>query len=196
MTSVLTAVCIKPRRNWALPTVPTVIEETVRDERHQPRSFSYLAMGPLIIQEALQEPGHAGYIGGLGRYFGHEIVGKAYFIFVDTGDRYHTGEPFLSSDVFFPLPTRDEDPVLLRIGEKYRESFDFLLNSLLVSSSVHEVLILCEYNGNVTWIGDTTFGGLVRDTIQVYGPWSTSEFWEMHDDNLIEQGSIIILHAK
>lgn len=196
MTSILTVVCIQSSGEPALPTQPFVIEETVHDAQHAPRIFAYHAVGSLIIEDAVQIPMHAGYLGGLTRYFGQPVEGKAYYVSVDTGDRYHTGEPFLASEAFFPLPASDEEPVLLRIGDEYRDAFTIILKALLRSSRAQRVLILSEYNGYVTSMHERMPEEEAVDPIHIYGPMSVEEFWEAHDAGNIAQQSITIIQGS
>lgn len=187
---------MQPNGEPTLPTQPFVIKEIARDAQHPLRLFEYRAVGPLIIEGAVQVPLYAGYLGGLTRYFGQPVEGKAYYVYVDTGDRYHTGEPFLSSEAFFPLPPSDEEPVLLRIGEEYRDAFTIILKALLRASCMGRVLILCEYNGYVTSMHERTQEEEASDPIHIYGPMSIEEFWKMHDTGKITEQSITVIEGS
>lgn len=145
-----------------------------------------LSTGPLIIQEADQQPNTACYLPELTRYFNRPVEGTCYYVFVDTG------EPFPSSAPLFPWPADDSEPVRLRIDGIYRSEFDHLLHSLVAGSLVRRVLVLCELNGNVTWSNPTP-EELANLHVRISGPVSIRGFWALVDAGEVVEPSITII---
>jgi hypothetical protein len=150
----------------------------------QPPAEPSLPSGPLILEEAVQAPNHAGYLPPLAIYFNRPIAGRCYHVYVDTGRR------FLCSGPFFPWPADDAESIPLRIQDPYRQEFDELLRRLVSASSVHEALVLCECNGDVTW-PDLTPEDVAA--VRMYGPVDIQGFWALADAGAIVEPSITII---
>lgn len=196
MTLLLSIVCVQQVGQLDLPTTPISIEEKSPDRQGQPRLFPHHAVGSLIIEEAHQAPGSAAYLDGLSQYFGRSVEGKAYFILVNIGDFYHTGEPFLTSEALFTIPANGNERIRLTIGDEYRSAFETILRGMLKSSAEKKLLVLCEWNGNVTSVNERTEEELTSFPVLIHGPVNITGFWRLHDGDQIKEGSITIIKEE
>ncbi|MBI3964432.1 MAG: hypothetical protein HY329_02265 [Chloroflexi bacterium] len=107
------------------------------------------------------------------------MPGRAYYIWVDTGERYpetglpeklktNAGKPILSSRVFFQWPEDEDSEPFLQIGQEYRQSINRLLPECLRSSQEYLALLICEFNGSATGLWESDPHGLGTD---IYGPY-------------------------
>lgn len=167
---VLSVVCLQPVADPEIPAGPFIIEEVAQNE---------------------QASRNACYIPGLSRYFDESIQGRGYYVWIDIGMHYSSGQPYLTSGPFFPLPEDASEPIKLRIAPKYRQAFDKLLNTLVATSSVQRALVLCELNGNVTWPDMEQWQ---VDAVHTYGPVSIREFWALHDSGEILERSVTTIY--
>ncbi len=162
MSYVLSVVCVRPAVEPVLPT------------------------GPLILREARQSPHRACYLPGLTRYFGHPIEGTCYYVFVDVGKRFPSSRPF------FYEPRQGLESTRLAIGPEYRREFGDLLRALISASSLGRVLVLCELNGNVTWV-DPAPQDLEGLIVRVLGPVTVEGFWDLEVAGEITEPSLTII---
>lgn len=175
MSFVLSVVCVQPT---AVPRLPT---------------------GALLFQEAVQDPGaseRAGYVAGLSKFFDHPIEGRAYYV------QHPSGGRFPSSRNFFHYPEDDPDdtkPIIVHVGDEYRTPFDTLLRTLLTVSKLRRVLVVAEWNGEVT---DATVSraeivdDLAAGDVFLHGPWSRTEFWARHDQRHVFYPSVTVIQES
>jgi len=154
--------------------------------------------GTLLIQEAVQDAGaaeRAGYVVGLSKFFDSPVEGRSYYVQIPRGDQYP------SSRVFFHYPENDPDdtkPIVVYLGDDYRVPFDMFLRSLLAVSRVQRVLVVAEWNGDVTTTKtsrDEILEDIAAGDVYLYGPWSIEEFWTHHDQHLLFYPSVTIIQA-
>ena len=108
------------------------------------------------------------------------------------------GSGFRLPRCFSPWPEEDEDdskPILLRIGPGYRVAFNTLLTRLLSASKSREIIIVSEWNGDVTQARtkQEALEQLASGAVRMYGPYDLETFWQMHDIDLIEYPSITLV---
>jgi hypothetical protein len=166
-------------------------------------------LGPLLIEESLQASGHACYIPGLHTYCPGEWEGRGYFLYADTGRLYPPTATIRHGEVIY-----DSEPLVvtswdddehdndswgyLSIRTLYRQPANTFLRAALAACGDHRILIVCEYNGNVS--GYLGGGPLTGDEkvhpnpeAQRLGPLSLSEFWHLHDSKRIIIPSLICI---
>lgn len=151
---------------------------------------------PLIVQEAVQDAEawkRACYLDGLSKYFAAPIYGRCYYVFVDSGG------PFPSSAVFFPWPDDDPEdskPIVLKIAVEYRPAIDALLSQLLTASTTGTIVVVCEWNGDVTRVksSEEAQADLASGKVPLYGPFALARFWQAHDLGSIQNPSITVVH--
>lgn len=157
---------------------------------------------PLFTEESIQDGNHACYLEGLSRYFDRPIQGECVHVFVDSGERYpRSDEPIFTSSVFFLWPEDDPEdikPIILTIGPEYRAAFHALLSHLLGVSGIGRLVIVCEWNGDVTQVEsrERALENLASGEIQLHGPFSREEFWRAHDAGLIHYFSLTIVEER
>lgn len=162
----------------------------------QPTTEPQLPARTLLIQEAVQDnnaPERAGYVAGLSKFFDHPIEGRAYYVQHPNGDRYPTSRDFFHYPEDDPGDTK---PIVVHLSDEYRTPFDALLRELLIVSSLRRVLMVAEWNGDVT---DATVSraeivdDLAAGDVFLHGPWSRAEFWKHHDQRLMFYPSVTVI---
>ena len=162
MTFILTAVCVEPGR--ALGT-----------------RYGRLLLRPVPTDG--EAPFRAGFATTLGRYLPVPVDGSAYYIVTDEGAGYET------SNVFASYPTGEDDPVRLAIPPELHEAFESCVSDLLAASSAGRVVLIFEFNGNVTAPEESPGQAL---SVDVVGPMPVSDFWwrlelgELVEDSIIQ----------
>lgn len=154
-------------------------------------------IGALRVEEVIQRSGggHAGFLAGLSRYFGYVVEGAAYYVCTDTGERFKetagdlAGKPYSNSSEFFPWEEDHWQRVRLVIPSKYRPAFSTLIENLGRISPDGKVLILCEWNGDVSDpIDGSAPENLLTNTVS-----GIEGFWGLHDAGGIMMTSITII---
>lgn len=162
MTFILTAVCVDPRR--------------APGARH----------GRLLVRPVPndgQAPFRAGFATTLGRYLPVPVDGSAYYIVTDEGAGYET------SNVFASYPAGEDDPIRLMIPRDLHQAFENCLTDLLAASLTGRVILIFEFNGNVTAPEESPEQEL---SIDLVGPMPVNEFWwrlelgEFVEDSIIQ----------
>jgi hypothetical protein len=172
MSFVLSVVCVKP-----------VVE---------PR----LPVGVLLIHEAVQDSGASGraaYVAGLSKFFDYPVGGRAYLVQLPCGSRYPTSRDFFHYPEDDPGDTK---PIVIHFGDEYRAPFDALLHELLAASSLRRVLVVAEWNGDVTNAMVSRaeiMEDLAAGDVFLHGPWSRAEFWVHHDQGLVFYPSVVVV---
>lgn len=136
--------------------------------------------GELLLEAVTPRVGMAGYLPGLARHLGHPIDGSAFYVVAEEAG-------YRSSNILFPYPDADEEPVCLAVPSGLRQRFDAILRDLLLLSPDGTVILVSEYNGGVT---DPTSEAT---EVEVLGPWSRAEFWRQHDLGEVLEESIVVL---
>ena len=129
----------------------------------QPLAQPKLPSGPLLVEEAIQAPNRACFLPALRRYFRRPIVGRCYHVYPKTGGR------FTSSRSLFFEPLSENKPARLALALKYHSQFTQLLSILVQTSKVRRALVLCEFNGNVTW-DNPSLEDLEGLNVRIIGP--------------------------
>jgi hypothetical protein len=172
MSFVLSVVCVDPYAEPSLPDGPLFIQEVVQDARADQRAC---------------------YIPGLSKFFDSPIRGCGYYVWIKGDDQYPSARAFFRS----PAATQgDEQPIIVHIDPEYRAAFDTLLRALLSVSRVQRVLIVAEWNGDVTAAGvsrEQALAELAAGEVFFYGPWSVEDFWARHDDWLVYYPSVTVV---
>jgi hypothetical protein len=172
MSFVLSVVCVRPRADPSLPD------------------------GSLLIEEVVQDAGashRACYIPGLSKFFDSPVEGRGYYVWIENGERYPSSQNFFKA---LATSHAEEQPIAVQIDLEYRVAFATLLQVLLEISSVQRVLIVAEWNGDVTAAGvsrQQALAELAAGDVFLYGPLSSSEFWLQHDNCEILYPSVTII---
>lgn len=162
MTFILTAICVESIR----------APETADDR---------LFLRPVPIDQ--QTPFRAGFVPALVRFLPGPTRGQAYYIVTDEGGGYET------SNVFASYQLDEDDPVRLTVPAELHPAFERCLTDLLAASSVGKVVLVFEFNGNVTGQRGPEAS---ESSVDVVGPMPVAEFWwrlrlgELVEDSIIQ----------
>lgn len=162
MTFIVTAICVQPFRKPSLDSSVFCVEP---------------------VEQGRDAWARAGYLGGLGRYFGEDLEGVGYYILTDEGDGYRT------SNVLFAYGAGDE-PARLVIPAAWRPEFEGLINELLDSSKESRVILVAEDNGHVT---SPDLTAEEAEAVDVLGPVDPAGFWRLVDLGEVREDSVALI---
>ena len=179
-------------------------------------------IGPLMIEEAQSQKGQAGYVPGLQGYYLGDWKGRRFFLFADTGRRVPAttwaksrigesifdSEPLVIPDWELPdYPPALSEPKVwgqLAIRPPFTEPVDTFLRAALAVSRVNRILLIGEYNGNVTnnrtedaeATSHSQKQPFRNPDVNIIGPITLQDFWTKNQLGTIFLPFVIIIQPS
>jgi hypothetical protein len=165
MTFIVTTVSLRSSAALQLPPGGVLIRQVEEDESSWAR---------------------AGYLPGLSRYLGEPPQGRAYHLLVDEGGGYET------SNAFFVYPEEEDQPARFVVPSEYRGQIEQVLAALVADSAIGRIVLVLEENGHVT---SSDLSPEEAETIDVLGPVTLTEFWQLADLGEILEDSVVVIQC-